>query len=397
VTGRSQTDPEFDTEQDLEGDIVSRVVRYETWICRRDIVPGTGASPDDRRIRRATHGSEYVVIRLTDEEGRSGIATSISYRTEIARSYLDEIIGPLVVGRRVEDREAIWQDLYTLNRRIVFFPHFLPGPVDVALWDLAAKEVGLPLFEFLGAYRTSLPAYASSQFMATIDEYLTEARRYQQLGVNAYKAHPGGDWRHHIEIAEALRAEFPDMTLMLDPAGVDYSLTEAVKVGRALERLDYYWLEEPFYDQYVGKYAELCRTLDISIATTEASYGGPAGVAEFIRAGAADIVRADVAWKWGVTGTKKILSMAEAFGLNCELHTAMSAMDVANLHVACSAKNSEYFELYAPHELWHFPVQQPLQLDDHGRVHVPADPGLGVTIDWDLVDDETLVKHEIAS
>ena len=300
-----------------------------------------------------------------------------------------------MLGRRVEDREAIWQDLYTLNRRIVFFPHFLPGPVDVAIWDIAAKQAGLPLYEFLGAYRSSLPVYASSQFMASVDEYLTEAHRYLALGVSAYKAHPGGDWRQHIEIAEALRAEFPEMVLMLDPAGVDYTLTEAVKVGRALERLDFHWLEEPFYDQHVGKYAELCRTLDISIAASEACYGGPAGVAEFIRVGGADIVRADVAWKWGVTGTRKIMHLAEAFGINCELHTTMSAMEVANLHVACASRNSEFFELYAPHEMWHFPVRESLDLDGDGRVHVSDRPGLGVSIDWDLVDDTTLVRHQL--
>lgn len=372
-------------------------MRFESWICRRELAPGTGASPDEAVIKRATHGSEFLLLRLTDDEGFEGFGTSIAYNTETIRSYVDGVIAPIVLGRRVEDREAIWQELYDLNRRIVFFPHFLPGPVDVAIWDLAAKEVGLPLYKFLGAYRTSLPVYASSQFMANIDDYLAEAARYQTLGVRAYKAHPGGDWKNHIAIARALRSRFPDMTLMLDPAGVDYSLTEAVKVGRELERLDFHWLEEPFYEQYVGKYAELCRTLDISIAATEATYGGPAGVAEFIRAGAVDIVRADVAWKWGVTGARKIMHLAEAFGLNCELHTAMGGLDVANLHLACAARNCEFFELYAPHELWTFPLAEGVNLDGEGRVHVPKEPGLGVKVDWSVVDQSTLVKHEFKS
>ena len=59
------------------------IVRFETWVCRRDIVPGTGASPDDQRIRRATHGAEFVVIRLTTDDGIEGIATSIAFRPEI--------------------------------------------------------------------------------------------------------------------------------------------------------------------------------------------------------------------------------------------------------------------------------------------------------------------------
>ena len=222
----------------------------------------------------------------------------------------------------------------------------------------------------------------------------TRRRHYESLGLTAYKAHPGGDWRQHIEISEALRDAFPDMTLMLDPAGVDYSMIEAVKVGRRLEELDFHWLEEPFHEQFVDKYVSLTRTLDIAIAATEATYGGPAGVASFISAGACDIVRADVAWKWGVTGTMKIMHLAEAFGLNCELHTTMSAMDIANLHIACAARNSEFFELYAPHEKWHFPMKTGPEIDDEGMVRVPNTPGLGVEVDWDLVDDSTRACFE---
>jgi L-alanine-DL-glutamate epimerase-like enolase superfamily enzyme len=70
----------------------------------------------------------------------------------------------------------------------------------------------------------------------------------------------------------------------------------------------------------------------------------------------------------------------------------MSAMDVANLHVACASKNSEFFELYAPHELWHYPLKQGLDLRPDGTVHVPKGPGLGVEIDWDLVDNDTIYR-----
>jgi hypothetical protein len=60
----------------------------------------------------------------------------------------------------------------------------------------------------------------------------------------------------------------------------------------------------------------------------------------------------------------------------------MSAMDVANHHVACSAKNSEFFELYAPHELWHFPLRTGLLLDEFGDVRVPDGPGSGSRSTW---------------
>lgn len=366
---------------------MTKVVSFETWVCRK----ATGVKAGGLPGLYGSFGDEVVVLRLTGDDGCSGVATAFAAcGTTIPLAYLNEVIAPVVLGRDVHEREAIWQELFVLNRRFAFFPMYLPGPVDVALWDLAAKQAGLPLFRYLGACRTSIPAYASSQFMTSTEDYLVEAARYAALGVKAYKIHPAGGPKEHVEIAAAVREAQPDAVLMLDPALSDYSLTDAVKVGRALERLDFHWLEEPFHDPFVGKYAELCRTLDISVCATEASYGGPAGVAEFLRQQAADIVRADVSWKWGVTGTVKTLHLAEAFGINCELHTTLMGLgDLANLHVACSAKNSEYFELFAPHEEWQFPLADPLPLDGDGMMHPPEAPGLGIDIDWDAVDDAT--------
>lgn len=370
------------------------LTRFETWVCRRAESPGT--YPDDLEKARSSHGSEYIVIRLSTDEGTEGTATALAaYSPDISLTYLNEIIAPVVLGRDVYDREAIWQELFDLNRRLAFFPLHLPGPVDVALWDIAAKQANLPLYKYLGAYRESLPVYASSQFHSSTERYVEEAGRYLDLGITAYKAHPSGDWRRHIEISRALRDTYPGLVLMLDPGGVNYSLNTAIAVGRELEKLEFYFLEEPFHEHHISNYVELRRHLDIPICATEATAGGPAGVAEFIKAGAVDIVRADVSWKWGVTGTLKIMHLAEAFGLNCELHTTMMGpMDIANLHIACAARNSEYFELFTPHELWRFPMVEQFDVDSDGSIHVPHEPGLGVTVNWDTVDDDTLKRLE---
>lgn len=371
---------------------MGKISKFEVWVCRKQ----SGAKPGGLPDLYQSYGHEVVVLRLTTDDGFEGIASVLSAcGTAIPMAYLKDIIAPVVLGRDVHDREAIWQELFMVNRRFGFFPLYLPGPVDLALWDIAAKEARLPLYQYLGAYRKKIPTYASSQFMPEMEDYLAEVRRYEKLGVTAYKIHPSGDWRRHIEIAEAVRDAVPNMVLMLDPALSDYSITQAVKVGRKLEALDFYWLEEPFYDSFVGKYADLARTLDISICATEASYGGPSGVAEFLRAGAADIVRADVSWKWGVTGTMKTLHLAESFGINCELHmTLMGLTDIANLHVACAVKNSEYFELCAPHEEWSFPLKEGFGPDANGDLWAPEGPGLGMDIDWDSVDDRTLAVYD---
>ena len=150
-------------------------------------------------------------------------------------AYLHENIAPVLVGRDVTDRERIWHDLWTLDRHLTFFPAYLPGPVDVALWDIAARAAELPLYRYLGAYRDSLPSYASGLFHQRTEEYVTEALEYQARGLPGYKSHAPGPWRRDIEVHRAIReAVGPDMLLFADPVA-EYTLDQAVRVGRDLE------------------------------------------------------------------------------------------------------------------------------------------------------------------
>lgn len=366
-----------------------RVVAFETWRCKR-----AEALFDRARMGRSPMDWDVVVLRLTTEDGRQGHATALAARSSVVtEAYLHENIAPVVLGRRLSEREAIWQELWTIDRHLTFFPVYLPGPLDVALWDLAAQAAGLPLYQLLGECRTSLPVYASSLFLPNVEAYVDQMQAYRARGFTAYKAHPPGPWRLDREVHRALRnAAGPDYVLMTDPVA-EYSLEEAIRVGRDLEKLDYHWFEEPFRDFELRKSAQLCAALDIPIAGTETTRGGPWGVAQAIDAKAVDIVRADVSWKAGVTGTMKIAHLAEAFGMRCEIHcTTMGLMDIANLHVSCAIRNCEYFELLVPEDAFRFPMKSPYPIDAQGIAHVPQGPGLGVELDWDLID-KTCVAH----
>ena len=167
-------------------------------------------------------------------------------------------------------------------------------------------------------------------------------------------------------------------------------------MGRHLESLDFLWLEEPFRDFELTKYKKLCDALDLPVAATETTRGAHWGVAQAIIHGGVDIVRADVSWKNGVTGTLKIAHLAEAFGLDCEIHTTtMGLMDLANVHVSCAIRNCEYFEYFVPEENFRFPLRRPLEIME-GRIAVPETPGIGGEIDWDGVD-RMCVSHRVSS
>ncbi len=369
------------------------VTGFETWRCERH-----EALFDAARMGRSPMNWDVVVLRLATDAGIDGHATAVAARSSVVtEAYLHETIAPVVLGRAVSEREAIWHELWTIDRHLTFFPVYLPGPVDVALWDIAARAADLPLYQFIGACRSSLPSYASSLFMPEAGDYVEEMLAYRDRGFTAYKAHPPGPWQADQAVHRALRdAAGPGYTLMSDPVG-EYTLEEAIRVGRELERLDYHWFEEPFRDFELRKYAKLCAALDIPVAGTETTRGGPWGVAQAVALDAVDIVRADVSWKAGVTGTLKIAHLAEAHGLRCEIHcTTMGFMDMANLHVSCAIRNCEFFELLVPEEPFRFPMKDPYPIDSLGVAHVPQGPGIGVELDWEAID-RSCAGHRITT
>jgi L-alanine-DL-glutamate epimerase-like enolase superfamily enzyme len=368
-----------------------KITAFETWRCQRK-----EKLFDSARTGRSPMNWDVVVLRLHTDAGIPGHATAIAARSSIVtQSFLQETIAPVVLNRRVSEREAVYHELWTIDRHITFFPVYLPGPVDVAIWDIAAQAADLPLYQFIGECRTSLPVYASSLFMPDTGDYLKEMRAYKKRGFPAYKVHPPGPWRKDMEIHRAVReAAGNDYILMSDPVG-DYSLGEAIQIGRDLEKLNYHWFEEPFRDFELSKYAKLSAALDITILGTETTRGGSWGVAQAIAFNAVDAVRADVSWKPGITGTLKIAHLAEAHGMRCEIHcTTIGFMDMANLHVSCAIRNCEYFELLVPEEPFRFPMKDKYPIDKNDFAHVPQKPGIGVELDWDAIDN-TCVEHKI--
>ena len=359
-----------------------KITKFESWWVER------GKSLfDEKRQGGAKMGWDVVVIKVTADNGTEGVATCMAARSgAVSESYLNDSIAPVIMGRDPHDTEAIFQELWNVDRHEAFFPVFLPGPIDVALYDLNAKAAGLPLYKYLGAYRNSLPVYASGNFHGTVKEYVDEAVYYKNKGIPGYKAHPGGPVEFDMEVHEAVRkAVGDDYILMSDPVG-EYTLDEAVRVGRQLEKLGYLWFEEPFRDFELYKYQELCRTLDIPIAATETTRGCHWGVAQVIAQRAADIVRADVSWKDGITGTMKIAHLAEAFGLNCEVHTTtMNYMDLANVHASCAMRNCKYFEYFVPEDNYRLPMKGDLPIRD-GIITAPDAPGVGAELDWELIE-----------
>jgi len=223
--------------------------------------------------------------------------------------------------------------------------------------------------------------------------YASEARAVCDAGMKAYKIHPPGkSLEEDIDIHRVVReAVGPDFALMSDPVA-PYTFDQALRLGRVLENLGYLWFEEPLPDENFSALKELTRILDIPIVGTEVLAKHPYSVAECITNRVVDAVRADVSWSGGVTGVLRTARLADAFHMNCELHTTIfHPLELVNLHLNGAVANSSYFEVLWPIEKFQFGLTSELPIKD-GIATMPTSPGLGGELDWDFIDESTVLR-----
>jgi len=181
-----------------------------------------------------------------------------------------------------------------------------------------------------------------------------------------------------------------DYTLIFD-AVWSYNYEQALRVGRAIEALGFYWYEDPLADQDIYNYVKLRQKLDIPIMATEYPFAGLESYAPWILERATDFLRGDVAVKGGITTLVKTAHLAEAFGLQYEVHHGGNSLNnFANLHVIMAIRNCEFFEVLLPDAAQKYGLAQDITVDAQGLVHAPTAPGLGAKIDFELIKRKTL-------
>lgn len=335
---------------------------------------------------------EFLVFTLRCGDGQAASMFGFAGPSAIGAGHLAAAaLRPFLIGRDAREREAIWADWRKADRWWNHLPIYSFGPVDCCLWLLAAQAAGQPLWRYLGGGRDQIGSYASSLVLPDPADYAAEAVAVQLAGFKGYKIHPPGrDLGEDIAIHRAVRAAVGgDFALMSDPVQ-PYTFDQALRLGRELESLGYLWLEEPLPDEAFGALRELTRQLDIPVVGCEVLAKHPWSLAECVATRVVDAVRADVSWSGGVTGTLRTAHLAEAFHMNCELHTTiLHPLELVNLHVAASLKNTGWFEVLWPLERFAFGLAQPLPVQG-GVARLPVGPGLGMELDWAMIEETTI-------
>jgi L-alanine-DL-glutamate epimerase-like enolase superfamily enzyme len=351
----------------------------------------------DYRVQWTSHAKSCFVtttiVRVTDSDGVQGIGGIDSFTPgQGDLSVLEAVrsLAPAFVGRESSDREAFAQEL----RVGVVFP-FSPGPLavlDIALWDLAARRARTPLFRLLGAVRERITAYASLETMECEDDYLEVVTQAKESGLRAIKVHAWGEPDRDVSLFGRLRTEHPDLTLMHDAEGV-YDHRGALRAARALEELDCRWLEAPLPDFDLTGYRELRRRVDVPILPAGYAMWDVRQLVDALRDAPWSAARSDVTCTLGITGLRKLSAVAQAFDMDLEPVSYGHALtQFASLHVMLASSNVSYFEMAYPTEPWEFGVVNPIRADAEGMVTVPEADGLGIELDWELLESRTIAK-----
>lgn len=345
--------------------------------------------------------SKMALLTIVADDGTEGHCFSAP---ETVRPYIVERhLKPILLGQDAFQRERLWHELVDAQRSSGgHLTDKTVGIVETALWDLAGRKFGMPVYKLIGGYRDMVRAYASIMCgdaneggLATPDDYARFAEKLVAKGYKGIKLHtwnpplPGApDPKRDAAACAAVReAVGPDIALMLDPFH-RYSRSDALWLGKQIEALDFLWLEEPMYEGSISSYAWLSQNLNVAVCGPETIEGRHQIRAEWAKAGACDILRAGVADLGGITATLKVCALAESFGMECEIHHAGPAA----LTVCAVARNVGWYERGLLHpfidyeEKPEYLRRRPDELDQDGYVHMPQIPGVGFDIDFEYVE-----------
>lgn len=341
--------------------------------------------------------STAVLVEIESESGAIGWGEAIARKSPGTTKYLiEDLLAPIVRGRSSDELGRIWLEGVNTLRRWGHHRGFLMeaiSGVDIALWDLRAKETQTSIGAFLPfGSRPTIPVYASSiYFQPTVEQAASKAVDVVGEGFRDVKIKIGhrteqGGLRRDIETVRAIRdAVGDDVSLMLDANGA-YSLAEASRLVRALSDADITWLEEPFPPDDVPGYRALAQTSPIPLAAGESEFS-IFGFRDLVTTNAIQYAQPDIARCGGFTGALQVLNLCYAYNINVCPHTGFSGgiNNLASIYLASSLPSLMPLEFMIIGNPLRDIFTTELPEVSGGNLTVPSGIGLGFEIDAEKI------------
>ena len=308
----------------------------------------------------------------------------------------------ILIGENPFDVELIWARMFreSMNYGRKGMTLEAISALDIALWDIMGKATEQPVYNLLGGRtRKKIIVYASCLYATEdLDALAAEAQSYLDQGFTMMKQRFGygprdglRGMRKNVELIQTVRDVIGDDIELAADAYMGWDVQYAIRMIRMIEDagLNLNWVEEVVIPDDIAGYAEIRHNVNTRISGGEHEFTRY-GFRDLIEQRAVDILQPDVNRVGGITEARKIWAMAAAHDLPVVPH----AGQMHNYHLILSHMNSPFSEYFPPPDddippdgnelFWRLFHGEPRQMD--GTIDLPDTPGLGLEINWDVVN-----------
>lgn len=301
---------------------------------------------------------DLSVVEVAVEDSDDAVGYGFSWTPTIGaaavRAHLDHDIAGFAIGREADAaalREPLWAHLHEGGGGGI--TTIAMAGLDLALWDLAGRRAGVGVTDLIGRRHDTATVYGSGvNLHYPVEELVAQAERWVDAGFDAVKVKVGSpDLARDVERLAAVREVLgPDRRLMID-ANQRWSLAQAERAIDELAGFDLAWIEEPLRADDLAAHAELRRRIEVPVALGENLYTAHR-FAEFIDAGAVDLVQPNIVRVGGITPFLRIASLAAQRGAALAPHlllelSAQLALALPGDHLVESVEDASFEALGA--------------------------------------------------
>ena len=326
------------------------------------------------------------ILRIKTADGFEGISgVDTYYQNGFSDAHMQELqkvaddvisfssVDPVVVSLMLKQS---WPNL----------SHEAHASIDIALWDLAARRTGLPLYKLLGATRSSMESYASFPFYKSLSEHVAAVREYAKLGFTHFKFHVWGSIKEDLLLVKLIQKTFADSSyrFMVDLESI-YAFEDAIILGKQMDKGLFFWFEAPIADSQLAQYHQLKKRLSVAIIPAGYTIYSREFLKQGIKADAWDAGRFDLTVVGGISEALELLRIANTADMPIDIQSwGHTLAQVVNLHLMLANERTRYFEAPMPKDVFEFAMTNG-NLLNNSRVVAPIEPGLGINVDWDLL------------
>jgi len=343
---------------------------------------------------------DAVLVKVVTDDGVVGWGEAHHGRAHTAVAKLIETtLRQLILGMDADDVTGVWEKMY----RFQLASHGMGAGaclamsgIDMALWDIRGRALGVPLYRLLGGSRKAVPAYAGGVSLGyqPPETLIEEAKKSLDQGFRAIKLRVGDTVTNDIQRMKAVRQAFGDELVILTDANIGYEPEEVRRVMPAMDELGIGWLEEPFPAQDYRSYRAAKSWGRTPLAAGENHYTR----FEFNRViedGAITILQPDLSKTGGITEALRIAALASSWKLPVHPHSSMTGLNhAASIHFLAAIDNGGYFEGdVSKNNLFRDELtSRPYELARDGTVRPLEAPGIGVEVNEDFLKSHPVIE-----